>query len=201
MSNQLILSRIQMLLSTNQWPYEYRIELERILNEIVIQMSSEVGVEAPSRINSKKIRHFMDRYLSDGSTRESTKRLAKLIYKIHYLLENISDRSHQAIDGTSSRVKYHTENELNQISHLNTLSTIFFSVGSALISIAIGVWVDAAFQTEPISATAEVLKSVVLPIIVVLGVLCYAGGIWQICARKSMLNTIKKESRELGGSN
>ena len=101
----------------------------------------------------------------------------------------------------SQRMYVIPENELNQISHLNTLSTIFFSVGSALISIAIGVWVDAAFQTEPISATAEVLKSVVLPISVVLGVLCYAGVIWQICARKSMLNTIKKESRELGGSN
>ena len=89
------------------------------------------------------------------------------------------------------------ENELSQISHLNTMATVFFSVGTALISFCVGIWVDASFQTPPLPPVAEALKVVVSPIIGALGLLCYAGGVWQLCAKHSMLNTIKSESTEL----
>jgi len=89
------------------------------------------------------------------------------------------------------------ETELSQISHLNTLAIVFFSAGTALLSFAIGIWVDASFQTPPLPATAEVLKSVLSPILCILGLLLYTCGGWQLWARRSMLNTIRDESKEI----
>ena len=89
------------------------------------------------------------------------------------------------------------ETELEQISHLNTLTTLFFAVGTALFSFAIGILVDASFQPSPLPPIAEVLKDVMTPILFILGSLSYVCGIWQLVVRRSMLNRIRDESKEI----
>lgn len=110
---------------------------------------------------------------------------------------NFSGATIQPLYTVRSQVMYVIpDTELSQISHLNTLSMVFFSVGSALFSFAIGIWVDASFQDQ-LPPVAEALKTVVSPILLVLGLLCYGCGVWQLLARRSMLKTIRDESKKL----
>ncbi len=85
------------------------------------------------------------------------------------------------------------ENELKQLSNLNTQALILFSIGSALLSIALTIWLDASFE-QTLTPIAQLLVSYAAPFLTFLSIVVYGFGIWVLCARKSFLKTIRKES-------
>ena len=85
------------------------------------------------------------------------------------------------------------ESEVRSISFMNTLAMAFFSLASACLTFALGVWVEGAFQ-ENLSAEATVLNAMAPPICAV-GTIVFAGlGIWALMHRGSMLKTVRSES-------
>ena len=87
------------------------------------------------------------------------------------------------------------EHEVDHIAFLNTQSTIFFSLSSALFFFAIGIWVNASFQ-ETMTPAATLLSKVGAPASILLSLVCVAIAVWCLCRRKSQLDHIKEQSSE-----
>lgn len=85
------------------------------------------------------------------------------------------------------------ENELRSLSLLNTLSMAFFSASSGFLSFAIGLWINAAFQST-LTPAGKILSIVGAPIAVILSIIFGGLGIWAWKTRKSGLETVEKES-------
>jgi hypothetical protein len=86
------------------------------------------------------------------------------------------------------------ENEVQTISTFNTLTTAFFSAGTSLISIAVGIWANGAFS-EKLTPEGTVLSHFGAPILCVLGLLMYYLASWAYRTRKSALDSIRAESK------
>ena len=86
-----------------------------------------------------------------------------------------------------------TEGELKTISIMNTLAIVFFSLGSALLSFALGIIVNCAIEGQ-LTEVANTLLRVVAPICGILSLISYGIGIWALIAKKSELGRIGKES-------
>jgi len=90
------------------------------------------------------------------------------------------------------------ESEVHSISAFNTLATTFFSIGSALISIAIGIWANGAFA-EKLTPEGIVLSKFVSPLLCFLAILMYAIAIWAVRSRRNKLDVIRTESKSTSG--
>jgi hypothetical protein len=92
-----------------------------------------------------------------------------------------------------------TESEFASVSAINGQTTMFVSIGFALLSAAFSIWVNAIFYTE-IPPAAMVAQKYVAPI----GVLMALSFFWlawrAMKTRQSTWNTIKAESALLSGS-
>jgi hypothetical protein len=86
------------------------------------------------------------------------------------------------------------ENEFDNLSSLNTLAIVFFSVGSFLLSAAIGVWVNAVFNVQ-LTPAGEVASKWVAPGVLVLSVVFYALGLWANHRGASTWQKIKRETK------
>lgn len=86
------------------------------------------------------------------------------------------------------------ETELNSIAFLNTVSIVFFSVGSAFISFAIGIWTNAAFA-ERLTPEGVVLSKIGGPALCIAAALCYGLAIWALVTRRSEWQKIKDASK------
>ena len=95
--------------------------------------------------------------------------------------------------GRTVRIYPITEGELKTISIMNTLAIVFFSIGSALLSFALGIIVNCAIDGQ-LTEVANTLLRVVAPICGVLGIISYVIGILALVTRKSELGRISKES-------
>ena len=98
-----------------------------------------------------------------------------------------------AYAGRNVRVFAVLESELHTLTFFNLLSTVFFSIGASLASIAIGVWVSASF-TGKLTPEGAVLKAFGAPVLVVLAVVSFGIGIWAMHSKKSSLTTIREQS-------
>ncbi|XNY07068.1 hypothetical protein ACMFL9_26635 [Sinorhizobium meliloti] len=85
------------------------------------------------------------------------------------------------------------EHEADQISFMNGLGTLCFSLMSAFFSFAIGTWVNAAFQNE-LTPAATILAKVVGPGAVALGIVAGVLGRIALSKRGSTLRDIKSQS-------
>jgi hypothetical protein len=85
------------------------------------------------------------------------------------------------------------------LSTLNAQTTTFVSIGLALISIAVSIWVNAVFYTEvpPAAAVAKVLVS---PILLLVGLALFWLAWRASKSRTSTWNAIKTESASSGAS-
>jgi len=87
------------------------------------------------------------------------------------------------------------ETEIQTIAFFNTLATIFFSVGAALLSYAIGIWTNLFFVTPPIPAKGEVLADIVAPILCVLAAIFFILGVWALLSKRDVWKGISKLSK------
>lgn len=87
------------------------------------------------------------------------------------------------------------EEEMHSLSFSEELRTSLFSIGSALCSIAIGIWTNAVFQ-EKLSPEAIVLSKFFGPILVLLGIVAIIGGLKFSRQRSKLIDKIKRESAE-----
>ena len=86
------------------------------------------------------------------------------------------------------------ETSLQELSHLNTEATVFFSVGSSLFSIAVAILLASIFEVT-LTPIASVLTWFGAPLCAVLGLVFYGLGFNAIRTKTSKLTTIKSESK------
>lgn len=85
------------------------------------------------------------------------------------------------------------EHELDALTTMNTLTTVLFTVGSALISLAVGIWVTAMF-TEKVTPAGDVLSKFGAWILVALGIVCLLLTCWTGSKRRATWAKIIRES-------
>jgi hypothetical protein len=85
------------------------------------------------------------------------------------------------------------ENEFDTISRLNALSTVWFSLCSAFASLAIGIWVNAAF-VDKLTPQGDILCHVVAPGLCSASVVTLMLGGWSVLSRRSTWSKIRRES-------
>ncbi len=86
------------------------------------------------------------------------------------------------------------ESEVHTLSFFNTLAATLFSVASAFLSFAVGIWSNAAF-TDKATPAGAILAKVGAPVLCVLAVVALCLALWALRARGSTLTTIRNESR------
>jgi len=87
------------------------------------------------------------------------------------------------------------EPELQTLAFFNTLSTILFSLTSSFVSIAIGIWVTAAFTEKPTPA-GELLVRVGAPVLCALALVALVLGLWALWSRHSTVKAIRERSKQ-----
>ena len=68
-------------------------------------------------------------------------------------------------------------------------------MGASLVSIAGGIWTNAAFVTDP-TAAGEILSGVVAPLLCVVSALFFLAGMYARTMRGDALAAIKRESKQ-----
>ncbi len=87
------------------------------------------------------------------------------------------------------------EHEVDALTMMNSINTILFGVGIALVSLALGIWVAQAF-TDKVGPEGHVLSSFGAPLLIVLGLLCFGGCLWTWRRRGTVWGRIVKAARE-----
>lgn len=87
------------------------------------------------------------------------------------------------------------ENEMQAISLMNSLSSLFFAAGSFLFSSAMAILVSGVFQ-ENLPDIARFSVYYGAPVLTLLSGCCFAAGTWALLKRRSIVRKIKTESRE-----
>lgn len=88
------------------------------------------------------------------------------------------------------------ENEVSHISTFNTLSTVGFSVGSALLAFAVGIWTNWAFvDKKAMPPEGVILSTVVAWGLIVLSVGAFAFAFWARWSRGNTWQAIKEQSK------
>lgn len=85
------------------------------------------------------------------------------------------------------------ESEIGRISTLNTLSSVCFSVMSAFVSFAVGIWVNALFVANP-PAEGKILSEVVAPACCFAAIVAAGLGLWAVHSRSNAWRDIRRES-------
>jgi membrane protein DedA with SNARE-associated domain len=85
------------------------------------------------------------------------------------------------------------ETEVASISSLNAQTTVFFSIASALVSFAAGIWANALFS-EKLTAAGEVAAYIGAPLLVVIAVVFAGLGYHAFKTRKSQVEDIRRQS-------
>jgi polyferredoxin len=86
------------------------------------------------------------------------------------------------------------EHELETLSMMNTLASVFFATSAFLLSAAISVWINALFY-EAMPPKAEVANKYAAPIVFFLGGIFLSLGVWANRKRASTWNVIKGQTK------
>jgi hypothetical protein len=88
------------------------------------------------------------------------------------------------------------ESEVSHLSTFNTLATIFFSVGSAFLAFAVGIWTNWSFVDKKTMPPEGVLLSTIGVWFFIGGaVLSYMLALWAMWKRGSSWSDIRKQSK------
>ncbi len=90
-----------------------------------------------------------------------------------------------------------SESELDMISLLNSLSVVFFSVGSALLTFALGLLMQAVLQEHTTSESWGIIR-IVCPTLAVLASLSFGVATFALLKRGSVVGKMKREAIALG---
>lgn len=85
------------------------------------------------------------------------------------------------------------EAEVNQLSSLNGLATIFFSLGSFLASAAIGIYVNAIFY-DTLTPAGAIAKGYVVPTVGIVSLAFFGIAFYSMYQRSNVWKTIRRES-------
>jgi hypothetical protein len=85
------------------------------------------------------------------------------------------------------------EHEVRTISMMNTLATIFFSVGTTCLGFAIGIWTNAMFY-ETLTPEGRILSHMAAPILCAFALIFAGLGIWSLRSRSATWDAIRRES-------
>lgn len=89
------------------------------------------------------------------------------------------------------------EGEVSTISLFNTLATFFFSAGFSFVSMAVGIWADAAYVDNPAPA-GLVLSHSGAPLLIVVAIACFGLAGWAVWNKGSLWKKIREESIQKG---
>jgi hypothetical protein len=86
------------------------------------------------------------------------------------------------------------ETEVDSLSSLNAQATVFFSVGTGLLSFAAAIWINRAFYTD-IPPAAQLATSVGAPILLALSVVFFglAGHAWY--SRSKIIRRVRSQTK------
>ena len=87
------------------------------------------------------------------------------------------------------------ESELNTMSHLNTLSNIFFSIGSLCLSVSLSLWTGLLIEAGKGSVGGNDANTTER-LCFIGAVLFYLAGSWSVYAKHSTISLIKKEASD-----
>lgn len=88
------------------------------------------------------------------------------------------------------------ENEVSHIALFNTLSTVGFSVGSALLAFAVGIWTNWSFvEKDKMPPEGTIMSQVMAPGLAFLALVVWALALWALYSRGSTWEAIKRESK------
>lgn len=98
---------------------------------------------------------------------------------------------------TQRRIKYYaiTESEAVVLASENVNASVYFSLASFLVGIAISIWVNALFYTT-VNASGELARSYVAPVLLLVGVVSLFMGIAARRRGSSLWSEIKTASEE-----
>ena len=85
------------------------------------------------------------------------------------------------------------ETEVDALSSLNAQATVFFSVASATLSFAVGIWTNAAFSSNP-TPEATIASRMVAPVIALISVIFIFLGVHAWNRRTSVVTSIREQS-------
>ena len=86
------------------------------------------------------------------------------------------------------------EQELDSVSMLNGLATLFFSVGSAFLFLAVGILIDWAIEST-VTDIGKVLVLVVAPMCGAIGIIAFVVAVILQLKRHNQLKRILQESQ------
>jgi RsiW-degrading membrane proteinase PrsW (M82 family) len=87
------------------------------------------------------------------------------------------------------------ENEIQTITMSNTLASVFWAVGIASLSFAVGIWTNAEF-VEKLTPEGSILSHVIAPALCVVTVICWALAVWAMCPRRGTWTAVRSESKQ-----
>jgi RsiW-degrading membrane proteinase PrsW (M82 family) len=85
------------------------------------------------------------------------------------------------------------EHEVRTISMMNTLGTIFFSVGTTCLGFAVGIWTNAMFY-DTLTPEGRILSHVIAPFLCGLAFVLGCLGVWAFRSRSTTWDAIRRES-------
>jgi len=102
--------------------------------------------------------------------------------------------------GRKVKVYAVTESEYKQAAQLNTLATVFSSVGSFFVATSVSIVVSCVTQ-QPITGLNIIFMEIVAPACFLIALACYGGTFWTIKSRKSLWDDIGVSSKQEKASN
>ena len=114
------------------------------------------------------------------------------------LRAQLGARIETAYVGREVRVYGVLQSELNTITMFNTLSTVFFSVGSFLLALGLGFLANAAFA-ERWPPEGAILAKVGSPLLCLVALICYLIAGWAVRSKRSAWQSICDESKPVIG--
>ena len=89
-----------------------------------------------------------------------------------------------------------SESELDTVSLLNGASGLFYPVAVALFTFAFGFLMQAVLQEQTSSESWGIIK-IICPTLTVLAIASLGVAVWAHLKRRSLVDTMKRESKEL----
>ncbi len=91
---------------------------------------------------------------------------------------------------------YHLfETELQSISSFNSEALRWFAIGTFAFQTLIGFTLDWIFEAAPLSDFLKRLLPLVVAILILMTIACYAFGVWAVWQRKKLVDQIKAETK------
>lgn len=98
--------------------------------------------------------------------------------------------------GVRQPAMYHLfETEMQSISSFNSEALRWFAIGTFIFQTVVGVALDWIFETAPLSDFVKRLLPVIVTILVLITIVCYAFGVWAVWQRKKLVDQIKAETK------